>query len=302
MILLYHFLVVECLTERNFFRGDEVIKRLVVLAVICVMVFSFSGCSKEKGEDKSEKKTGVLQEIKKRNKLVVGTEADFAPFEFVEDGKIVGYGPDILAEVAKSLGVEVEQLDVPFSGIFTGLNEKKYDFIASAISVTAERQEKFNFTVPIADNKLVLVKGKGNASINKLEDMGGKVIGCNVGSFPEKELVKYNEKLKAEGKQEVEIKTYTGYAGLLLDLKNGRIDGAIGSEPIIYASMKGEPDVFTIVAPLTKEFYLSWALRKEDEDLLKVLNEEILKLKKSGKLAELQQKWFGTTWDLPDEL
>lgn len=279
-------------------------KKILLPLTILVLLLSTFGCSSEKAAtDKNDTtKTSLLQEIKQRKKVIVGTEAAFAPFEFVEDGKIVGYGPDILHEIAKNLDVEVEQLDVPFSGIFTGLSEKKFDFIASAISVTPERQEKFDFTVPIADNKLVLIKYKENKELNTLEDAGGKVIGCNVGSLPEKELIKYNEKLKAEGKQEVIIKTYTGYSGLLMDLKNGRIDGAIGSEPIIYAAMKDEPDIFEIVVPFTKEFYLSWVVRKDDKDLLKALNEEILKLKQNGKLAELQEKWFGTTWDLPDEL
>ena len=80
-----------------------------------------------------------LAEIKQKGKVVVGTEAAYAPFEFVEDGKIVGYDKDILDRIIAAWGVELEQLDVPFAGILTGLDQKKYDIVSTALIMNPER-------------------------------------------------------------------------------------------------------------------------------------------------------------------
>jgi len=281
------------------------LKKVTVFLTVFLLALAIVGCSNETKEKNDKKEViSTLQEIKQRGKVIVGTEAAYAPFEFVEDGKIVGYGSDILAEVVKNLGVELDQKDIPFSGLFPNLEEKKIDFIATAVSVKPERKEKYSFTMPIADVSLILVKNKNNSDINSIDDIEGKNVGCNLGSAPEKELKKYNEKLKAEGKQEVTIKTYNSYPEMLLDLKNERIDVALGDHSVINYSIKDQKDVYEVVAPFTftEKVYLSWVTRKDDKELLEFLNAEILKLKKNGKLAELQQKWFGTTWDLPDSI
>lgn len=122
-----------------FLRGDVMSKKRLVTFIACLLIFVVNGCS-------SKKQTGILKEIKQRGKLVVASEAAFAPFSFVEEGELVGYGADILAEIAKSLDVELEQLDVPFSGILPGLEEKKFDF--TSVMITSERQEKICFHKP----------------------------------------------------------------------------------------------------------------------------------------------------------
>jgi len=148
----------------------------------------------------------------------------------------------------------------------------------------------------------LLFTDKDNDDIATLDDMAGKTIGCNLSSAPEKELLKYNEKLKTEGKPEIILKTYPNHQNLVLDLENGRVDGIVGTGIIVKAASKNGLDDLKIIGKIADVKYVSWVVRKEDEDLLKFLNEEILKLKKSGKLAELQEKWFGATFDLPDQL
>jgi polar amino acid transport system substrate-binding protein len=85
----------------------------------------------------------TLERIRRTKKMTVGTEAAFPPFEFVQDGKIVGYGKDILDAVVADLGVELTQLDLPFQGILPGLLAGKFDFVATSIGVTAERATKY---------------------------------------------------------------------------------------------------------------------------------------------------------------
>lgn len=275
-----------------------------ILTILLVSSFFLSGCGNNTEiNEKSTKKEKLLAEIKKRGKVVVGTEAAYAPFEFMENGKIVGYGSDILSEVIKNLNVEMEQLDTPFSGILPGLEEKKFDFIATAIVFTNERNEKFGLTMPIGEASLTISKRKNDDSIKSLDDLNGKIVGC-VGSTPAvTQMEKFDAEQKALGKEGLkEIKIYQGHPDHFVDLKNGRVDAVAQAMPVALVTIKAEPDVYEMLSTIGDKRYVTWATRKEDQDLLNFLNEEIEKLKKSGKLAELQQKWFGTTWDLPEKL
>lgn len=265
------------------------------LVFLILLLGMLTGCQKQ------EQQT-TLKELKSKGKIVVGTEAAFPPFEYVEDGKIIGYGADILAEISKSLNLPVEQMDVPFTGILTSLENKKFDVIATSLSVTPERKEKFGMTTPIADFTQVLVKLKSNEEIKDLQDIDGKIIGCPAGTTAEQEMLDYSEKLKAEGKKGLQIKSYQANTDTFIDLKNGRVDLIFLVLPMANMLVKEEPETYEILTTFGAKSYMSWAVRKEDKELLQVVNDEIIKLKKSGKLQQLQEKWFGTSWDLPDQL
>ena len=85
----------------------------------------------------------LLEQVKAKGEIVIGTEAAFPPFEFVQDGKIEGYSADLLAEIMKDLpGVKANRLDVPWQGILPGLAAGKFDFIVTSVTATKERYER----------------------------------------------------------------------------------------------------------------------------------------------------------------
>jgi polar amino acid transport system substrate-binding protein len=118
-----------------------------------------------------------LAEIKSRGKVVVGTEAAYAPFEFIQDGKIVGYDKDILDRIVADWGVSLEQIDVPFAGILAGLDQKKFDFIATALIMNPDRVVKYAFTMPVARGEVVFVQRKGSNKMKSVDDLSGLVVG-----------------------------------------------------------------------------------------------------------------------------
>ncbi|WP_413700329.1 transporter substrate-binding domain-containing protein [Psychromonas sp. KJ10-10] len=125
----------------------------------------------------------LLDDIKEKGEIVIATEARYAPFEMLEDGKIVGYGKDILDEILKDLpGVKLTQLDLPFQGILAGLTTKRYDFVATSLTITKKRMENYAFTYPISTASVGILKRKGDERIMKPEDMAGMVIGTQAGS------------------------------------------------------------------------------------------------------------------------
>jgi polar amino acid transport system substrate-binding protein len=272
---------------------------LSVVAMIFALILSACGTS-DSGATNGAGKDGQLDEINNRGKVIVGTEAAFEPFEFVQDGKIVGYGSDILDVIVKDLDVELEQLDLPWQGILPGLDANKFDFVATSVSITPERAEKYDFTVPIADGTLAVLIKKGESSIKKPEDMAGKVVGSQLGSGQLKGLQKYNDELKSKGNGIKEIKEYVGYPEAYQELVNGRIDAVVNTKANLSVILKKSPDNFEIVDTFGEPMWLSWAVRKGDKQLLEYLNKQILELRDNGKLEELQKKWFGFTMEIPD--
>jgi len=248
---------------------------------------------------------GLLDDIKKKKEIVIATEAGYAPFEYVEGGKIVGYHADILALVMKDLtdqGVKINQLDLPFASLLAGLQAKKYDMIATALFGTEERAKRFAFTVPTAFGTTGIVTRANNTAITKPDDLDGKTVGAPQATKYLDQMKALSEEFKKKGGKGItEIKEYaSGFTEIYADIDNGRIDAAPNGMPNLAVLMKQQPGKYKLAGQVGDPTYFAWATRKEDQDLLEYLNSQILKLKKAGTLAELQKKWFGFTMELPD--
>ena len=240
-----------------------------------------------------------LNEIKARGKAVVATEAAYAPFEFIQDGKIVGYDKDVLDRVIAGWGVQLEQLDVPFAGILTGLLQKKYDFVSTALIMNPERAMKYAFTMPVASASVEIIKRKGDTKIMSVEDLTGATIGGPVPpSGPTAVLTGYSKELGDKGA--AQIAHFQGDPDLFLALANGQIDGAAETTLVVNELMKKQPGVFEVVGKIGKPFYIGWVTRPEDTALRDAINVEIRKLRDAGELTKLQLQWFGEEMTIPD--
>ena len=108
--------------------------------------------------DPPQAEADLLEEIKQRGTFVVGTEARFPPFEFVEGGEIVGYSSDMMEHIMEELpGVQLEQLDLPWQGILPGLAAKRFDYVITSVTVTKERYDAYHLSLPIADATMALI-------------------------------------------------------------------------------------------------------------------------------------------------
>lgn len=247
----------------------------------------------------------LLQDVNNKKEITIGTEARYAPFEFLENGKIVGYSTDMLEIIMKDLpGVKLNRLDLPWQGILPGLDAKKFDYIVTAVTVTKERAQRYHLSLPIADATLALLKRKGDSSITKPEDILGKPVGSQSGSAQLQGLQAFNEELKAKngGKGVSNIKTYVDFDEAYSDLAAGRISAVGNSLPNLLYVAKTRPDVFEVIPEtIGPKKYFSWAGRKDAESvsLNKFFDGEIAKLNKSGEMSKLQKKWFGFEMHVP---
>ncbi|PVZ19733.1 MULTISPECIES: transporter substrate-binding domain-containing protein [unclassified Pseudomonas] len=249
----------------------------------------------------------LLQRIQEKKEIVIATEARFPPFEFVENGQIVGYGADLMHEVmARSLpGVKVKQLDLPFQGILPGLDSGKFDFVVTSVTVNKARFEQFAFTVPIAESTVALLKRADDTAIESLSDLNGKVVGSQSGSGQLAILQGYDQKLRAQGQPGLKaIKQYVSFDEAYADLAAGRLDGVAQSLSNLGPLIKSRPGLFAtlpeMVGPTT---YFGWVGRKDADSatLVKLFSDGIAQAAADGTLEKLQTKWFGFVMKVPSD-
>lgn len=250
-------------------------------------------------------KADLLADIKKRGEFIAGTEARFPPFEFVKDGKIVGYSTDIMAHVMKALpGVKLTRLDLPWQGILPGLAAAKFDYVVTSVTVTKERYQKYALSLPIADATMALVKRKGDDTIKTPQDIAGHVVGSQAGSAQLQALQAFAKGLSSGGKGVKGIKTYVDFNEAFADLAAGRISAVCNSLPNLLDLVRKRPDRFEMVLPtFGPKKYFSWAGRKDanSASLVAFMNKQISELNRSGVLSALQKKWFGGPMELPSD-
>lgn len=248
----------------------------------------------------------TLEKIESSGEFVIGSEARYAPFEFVEGGKIVGYGPDLFHEVMKALPeVTVKQLDLPFQGLLPGLAAGKFDAIITAVTVTAQRYDAYRLSLPIADATFAVVKRKGDESIMKPEDVAGKIVGTQTGSAQLEGTKALSQSLEDQGLEPIaRIETYVGFSEAYADLAAGRTDAVVNSLPNLLYLQKQRPEIFEVVQPtFGPKKYFAWAFRKDEESraLADLVDAELRELNENGTMAKLQEKWFGFPMDLPSD-
>ena len=244
----------------------------------------------------------TLERIKANGTMTVATEAAFKPFEYVEDGKIIGFGSDLLAEFAQDLGVEVEQLDLPFQGILAGLAAGQYDLVATSVAPNAERAQSYAFSRPFATIENVVVTLAENETVNDLTDLNGLLVGSQLGSSTEAVARQMDEELKTTGGSGFDdLRLYQTFPDTAFALRSGQIDAIVIGTTTAGEFMNASPDTFRVALSYGDPVYLTWVVRPEDTGLLAALNGTITRLAESGELYEMQERWVGVVTESPED-
>jgi polar amino acid transport system substrate-binding protein len=246
----------------------------------------------------------LLARVKANKEITVGTEARYAPFESIENGKIVGYDADLLQYVLKSLpDVKLKQLDLPFQGLLPGLDAKRFDMVITAVTVNKDRASHFAFTLPIADATAGVLVRSNEASIKSPNDLNSKIVGSQTGSAQLQALMTLDKNLKAAGGPGIkQIKQYVAFDEAYADLAVGRLDAVAQSVSNLGPLLKSRPGVFTLLPQsIGPKSYFAWVARKDTDSatLLKLFSDGIARANHDGTMKALQMKWFGTTMDVP---
>ena len=219
-------------------------------------------------------------------KLIVAADVGYAPHVMAKpDGGYEGYNVDMIAEIARRMGREYEIVDQEWSGIFAGLNAKKYDFIIAPTTVTAERAEKMLFMEGYLDSQIVFLVEKSAPEVAKLEDLKGKVLSVNKGNIYDKWATERAEKYGWT------IQRYGKNADAIQAVLSGRAFANIASGSSSGWAAKQNASLKTSLVVKTGKVF-SAPFRSEDVALRNQIEEVVECMKLDGFFSELHMKWF----------
>lgn len=257
------------------------LKKLTAVAAVAAITISMIGCG-------SSKQTG-MEKIKSTGKLVVGTSADYPPYEFhaTIDGKdeIVGFDMDIAKAVADNLGVELEIKDMDFDGLLVALQANKVDMVFAGMTPTDERKQNADFSDIYYEgsHRFVLRNGE-EVNINSFDDLKGKKIGVQKGSI--------QEGIAKEHFDASDIKSLGKVTDLILDLQNNKVDAILVEEGVanLYCNKNNNIAVAQNLVVTDDNGGVAIAFSKGQSELETEVNKTIKELIESGKMSEYVTK------------
>ena len=219
----------------------------------------------------------------KNNIVYVGTNAEFAPFEYLDKNKIVGFDIDLLDAISKETGLEFKIQDMAFDGLLPALQTKKIDMVIAGMSATPERQKAVAFSKPYFKAKQVVITTPEKAkSLKSFKDLSGKKVGVMLG-FTGDTVVSEIKGVKVE-------RFNAAYAAILA-LSQNKIDAVVlDSEPAKKYTANNKQFVIANI-PAEEEDY-AIAFRKNDKELINKVNAALDKIKANGEYDKILKKYF----------
>jgi ABC-type amino acid transport substrate-binding protein len=247
-------------------------------------------CVIAQGSAAPAKPTGKAFKTLKKGVLTVGSDTAFPPFESIEDGKPVGFDIDLVNEIAERIGgLEVDYQTAAFDTIFTALAAGKWDMVASAVTIKAERKQTVDFTDPyFTADQSVSVTDANADTISGVEDLEGKIVGVQAETTGNDCATA----LKADGKIS-DVRSYDTAPDAFTDLTAGRVDGVIVDYPTAKQILENRSGSRVVQILRTQEEY-GFAVSKRNPDLREAINDALTEITDDGTYARLFMKWFKT--------
>lgn len=226
----------------------------------------------------------TLAKVRQTGTLVIGNVGAYPPFEYVENGNLVGFDIDLGNEIARRLGVKAQWEKFDFNGLIPALQSKRVDVLVTAMTKTPEREQRMRFSTSYYDSGIAAAVRPG-VVIARPEDLAGKVIAVQLGTAGERYV---RERAQTTAR---EIKTYNEFPMALADVEAGRADVVVNTMPVIKYNVVRRGNKLGIVGPWdTREVGIN--TRQDDVALMEAINKLLADLKAEGFLAKLDAKWF----------
>ena len=271
-------------------------KKLVIILLTVAMLISVVACS----NNNESNETGALEDVAsesladKVGTVKFGTDGAYPPFNYVNDeGELVGFEIEVLEEISKRTGLEIEVEAMAWDGIFGQMDSEKIDSVVCCISPSEERQEKYIFSREyIYDENRFIVQGGNGSKIKTFEDLEGLQVGCTGGGNTFLRLQDLQESVDFD----FEIVAYNAETDCY-DLSLGRLD-AIYKSPVsaLEQAKQGGFELEVAECPPLEEASCAFPFRKDDERsklICDAFNEAIQEMIDDGTMKELCDEWLG---------
>ena len=264
--------------------------RALTILLGLALVLSFAGCAEKAASDNGgsepEAQATLLQEIQEKGVLTVGIEGTYPPYTYHDEStdELKGYDVEIAQAIADKLGVKTEFVETKWDSIIAGLDAKRYDAIINQVSITPERQEKYDFSQPYTYTRGVLIVNEDNSDIKSFEDLNGK-------SSAQTATSNWAGTAESFGASIVGTDGFNQSIELVL---TGRADATINDDVTFYDYKNVKADAKVKIAAFSDDISKSAVLiRKGNEEFVKAVNDALEELRAEGKLKEISEKYFG---------
>lgn len=254
------------------------------LALLAVLPLALTGCVSTANENSDS--NGEVSLVKSGT-LSVCTNTPYKPFEYEENGTIVGLDADIANAIASDLGVKAQLTSISFEGLDsgTGLATGQCDIALAGIGVTDERKSKMEFTTVYFDDNLAILVPKGS-SITSAADLKGVSVGAQQATSGETYA-------KENG---AEVIQYEDTSLMFSALKTGQVKAVAANLSVVSEALTNDPDSFKIAYQDSENTeQIAAAVSSNNKALLTKANATIAKLKENGELDKMKAKWVGAT-------
>ena len=276
-------------------KNLSILKKIMVLALSAAMLLTvLTGCGSSEtaatqapqateapaAEQPAAEASTLLEQIKAKGKLVVGTEAQYAPYEFKDfDANFVGCDMWLAQQIANSLGVELEIVDMSFAGIIPAVQSGQVDLGIAAFTNTPERAEEIDFSDLYETSAQLLIVKTGNAdTYSTKEALAGQKVGAQKGTI--------QSQLIQSALPDSELFELEKYPALALEVQNGNIAGLVVDQAVgesLVANSNGELEVSNFEFSAEEaSFGKSVVIAKGNEDLVAAVNEVVNKVTSDG--------------------
>ena len=277
-------------------------KKAIAILLALALALTFVACgttattepAEGAPEAAPEAATGKVADIKAAGKLVVGTSADFSPYEFhiLQDGKdvIVGFDMALAQAIADELGVELEIVDMSFDSILTDLSVGSVDLGIAGFSPDPERAETVDFSDLYYEGGQAFAINKANADkYDSYDDFAGLQVGAQTGSI--------QADLLAENCPDCQPVLLQKVPDIILELIDGKIEGAFIETVVLESYAKNYPDLMQMCDVEYDTEGSAVAIAKGNDDLTEVVNKVIADSLANGNMAA----WVAEANDLTDQ-
>lgn len=277
-------------------------KRLMSLAAVAALSVSLlAGCGSS-GNDAATDKSGSgsgtadtdqsLQYVLDKGELILGLDDSLPPMGFRDDNnEIVGFDIDVAKAVCEKLGVELVTQPVDWESKEIELNAKNIDCIWNGLSVSEERAESMNLSIPYMKNHMALVV-RPDDSVKSIDDMEGKVLALQSGSTAEVALD--SEDGAALKDMVANVNGFDDNLTALMDLDTKASDAVLVDDVVAKYLIEANNKDYIILSDFLYAEDYAIGFRKGDDALTEAVNNALRELKADGTLAEIAIEWFGT--------
>jgi len=219
----------------------------------------------------------------------VGVEASFPPWAYVESGEFKGIAIDAMEAIAEEVGIGIEFQDMPFPSLIPALSAEKIDILATGLTVTEERSQNIDFTIPWWEtNDVVLVPEGSDLNVFTAVCCGARV-GVQGGSSQQAWM---EENVLNSSDIDVELAKYDSYVMAVDDMAIGRISSVIVDDTSAQEYINAGKPV-KMAGKIYIRAPLALAVSKDDpQEILGDLNQGILAIYESGEWSEIVDEYI----------